>query len=468
MSIPAARRALRIAASAAVLVLAASTALLAAPPERLSQDLKAALERGSADRFDVIVQGSAAEVDAAASRYGELKKRLRTGAVLGVSRAALAAMAGDASLGHVAGDAPVQSMMAVENEAVGADQVQAGAIAGVQALTGRGVGVALLDSGVSAHAALRGQVTAAFNFTGPAGRGEDGYGHGTHVAGIIAGRGEGFSGVAPGASLVSLKVLDDNGAGRTSDVIAALDWAVEHKAEYRLRVVNLSLGHPVFDSYVDDPLCQAVERAVRAGLVVVASAGNFGKLPDGRRVIGGVGSPGNSPYSLTVGALDTRGTGNRGDDVVPDWSSLGPTYLNSLLKPDLVAPGVNVESLYAPGSTLARTYPERLVSGNGQNGLFRLSGSSMATAMVSGAVAAVLEANPGLGPADVRVALQSSASFLPDAGLMGAGAGSLNLAAAVQVAKYRAEPGHGQLLHRRRTGGAERNHLGAGGRSRLG
>ena len=102
-----------------------------------------------------------------------------------------------------------------------------------------------------------------------------------------------------------------DGSGRTSDVIAAIDWAIDNQEQYGLRVINLSLGRPVFESYLDDPLCQAVERACRAGIVVVASAGNYGKLPDGRRSWAAITSPGNSPYALTVGALDTRGTVGR-------------------------------------------------------------------------------------------------------------------------------------------------------------
>ena len=138
-------------------------------------------------------------------------------------------------------------------------------------------------------------MVAAVDFTDSGGTAQDDYGHGTHVAGIIAAsRDSGYTGVAPGAHLVSLKVLKGDGSGDTSDVIAAIDWAVENRARYNLRVINLSLGHPVFESYRDDPLCQAVERAVNAGMVVVAAAGNFGKTAEGKAVVGGIVSPGNS------------------------------------------------------------------------------------------------------------------------------------------------------------------------------
>jgi serine protease AprX len=162
--------------------------------------------------------------------------------------------------------------------------------------TGRGVGVAVLDSGVSPHSALRNRVVAAFNFTAhPDNTAIDRYGHGTHVAGTIAGEGETYPGMAPGAHIVSLRVLEADGSGETSSVIDAINWAIEHKAEYALQVINLSLGHPVFESSLDDPLCQAVQRAVDAGYVVVAAAGNMGKAADGRPVVGAIISPANSP-----------------------------------------------------------------------------------------------------------------------------------------------------------------------------
>ena len=165
---PGARRAWSVVAASLVLVLAASTGLFAAPRARLSQDLSQALQRGDVDRFDVIVQGGSASVDAAAARYGaQVKKRLRTGAVLAVSREALEAMSADPTIGHVAGDAPVQSMMAVTASAIGADQVWAGDIPAIEALTGRGVGIAIVDSGVSNHESLRGRLAASFDFTGP-------------------------------------------------------------------------------------------------------------------------------------------------------------------------------------------------------------------------------------------------------------------------------------------------------------
>ncbi len=240
--------------------------------------------------------------------------------MLQVTREQLAAMSSDPAVSHVSGDARVHRMMAVTTRAIGADQVWQG-IAGLPAYTGAGIGVAIIDSGIENHRALKNRVVASFDFVG--GKGRDEYGHGTHVAGIVAGESNEFPGVAPGAHIVSLRVLDKEGAGDTSDVIAAMDFAVENRARFNLRVINLSLGHPVFESYRDDPLCQAVERAVRAGMVVVAAAGNFGKTADGRPVIGGIVSPGNSPSAITVGALNTKGTAFPSDDVMATYSSRG-------------------------------------------------------------------------------------------------------------------------------------------------
>ena len=308
-------------------------------------------------------------------------------------------MSNDAAVDHLSGDTMVRSMMAVTDPAIGADQVMAGTLAGLGSITGRGVGVALIDSGVFNHKALQGRIVASFDFTDGKGKGLDELGHGTHVAGIIGGSDGDFRGVAPGVSIVSLKVLGADGSGRTSDVINAIDFAIANKGRFGLRVINLSLGRPVFESFLDDPLDQAVERAYRAGLVVVASAGNYGKTQDGAAVIGGITSPGNSPYALTVGSLDSQGTVNRSDDVVSDYSSRGPTLFDRLVKPDIAAPGRKIVSLYVPGSTFAQKYPDHLVGGNGNKGLFYLSGTSMATGVVTGAAALVLEANPQPEPA---------------------------------------------------------------------
>ncbi len=244
-----------------------------------------------------------------------------------------------------------------------------------------------------------------------------------------------FRGVAPQASLISLRVIGADGTGLTSDVIGAIQWAVRHRHQYNIRVINLSLGHAVEESYQDDPLCEAVERAVQAGIVVVAAAGNRGKNSAGESVYGTIESPANDPYAIAVGALNTHGTVQRSDDELASYSAKGPTAIDGLLKPDLAAPGNKIVSAEAAGSALAVQYADLHASGLGADAYMTLSGTSMASAVASGAAALVVDVNPKLTPAQVKIALQYSATFLPAVGFVGAGAGSLNVAAAVQVAK---------------------------------
>ena len=164
-------------------------------------------------------------------------------------------------------------------------------------------------------------------------------------------------GIAPGAQLVNVRVLSSAGLGYTSDVIAGIDWAIAQQAQYNIRVINLSLGHPVVEPALTDPLCQAVARAVSRGIVVAVSAGNEGRSRSGVPVLGGIESPGNSPFAVTVGALNTWGTVDRSDDTVAEYSSRGPARFDVAVKPDIAAPGNRIESLQANGSYLPATYP---------------------------------------------------------------------------------------------------------------
>jgi serine protease AprX len=270
----------------------------------------------------------------------------------------------------------------------------------------------------------------------------DVYGHGTHIAGIIAGNGSAASsvtplytgGVAPGAQLVNVRVLGVDGSGLTSDVIAGIEWVIANRAKYNIRVINLSLGHPVMEPAATDPLCEVVAEAVQAGIVVVAAAGNSGKSADGRLVLGSIASPGNSPFALTVGALNTWGTVDRSDDSVTTYSSRGPTRFDLMVKPDVAAPGNKVVSLQANGSYLPTLYPSLHKAGYGTNAYMLLSGTSMAAPMVSGAVALLLQGTPGLTPTQVKLALQSGATYVKQGGLMGAGAGSVNFWSSRKIA----------------------------------
>jgi serine protease AprX len=423
-------------ATAAVLMLAVTAAPgFAEHRARLSADLADHLATGSPS-IDVIVDGDGPTIDAIAARYNlVVKRRMKNGGVLRVNAGQLDALQRDPDLDHLSGDVAIRSSMAVTNVSIGADQIWAGDPSR-RSLTGKGVTVAVIDSGIDArHQALTGRVIAAVDFTG--GDGADRFGHGTHVAGIIAGQAgrtagtRQVQGVAAGAYLVSLRVLGDDGSGTMSSVIEAIDWAIDHRKQYDIGVINLSLGAAVLQPYRDDPLCHAVERAVEAGIVVVASAGNLGKTKDGRTQFGGITSPGNDPYVLTVGAIDTHGTPVRSDDTVATYSSRGPTRFDLAIKPDVVAPGTHIVSAEATGSYLSKTFPERHVTGTGPSAYLELSGTSMGGGVVSGTVALLLQGDHRLKPWDVKAIVQLTSALLPEAGLLTAGTGSVNALAAV-------------------------------------
>ena len=254
----------------------------------------------------------------------------------------------------------------------------------------------------------------------------DGFGHGTHVAGIIGGSGYNstsdvltFKGIAPNVQLINLRVLDRNGSGTDSSVIAAIDRAIQLKSKYNIRVINLSLGRPVYESYTLDPLCQAVEAAYQAGIVVVVSAGNDGRDNSaGTNGYGTITAPANDPYVITVGAMKSMGTPTRADDQIATYSSKGPTAIDHIAKPDLVAPGNLVVSIIEnASSTLATTYPQNAIplsyyvtgGSTAASSYFALSGTSMAAPAVSGAVALLLQQNSKLTPDQVKARLMKTA-----------------------------------------------------------
>jgi serine protease AprX len=299
-------------------------------------------------------------------------------------------------------------------------------------LTGRGVDVALLDSGVVEVDGLDGDDKVvhgpdlSFENHRADLRNQDTYGHGTHMAGIIAGRddaratrqGASFAGMAPGARLVSLKLADANGATDVSQVIAGIDWVVQHRNRHGLniRVLNLSFGTDGVQDYRIDPLAYAVEVAWRKGIVVVVAAGNegFGSAK--------LNNPAYDPHVLAVGAADTSGTADRADDTVPSWSSRGDGTRN----PDLVAPGTSIVSLRDPGSAIDLAYPTARVGDR----FFKGTGTSQAAAVVSGAAALVIQQRPGISPDQVKRLLTKSARRLRKADATAQGDGMLDLAAA--------------------------------------
>lgn len=307
-------------------------------------------------------------------------------------------------------------------------------VAWAQGLDGTGIGVAVIDSGISDIPDLHGQkgsrVIFSQNFVGgTSNSANDQYGHGSHVAGIIGGNGARstgnnytytFDGIAPNVNLINLRVLDQNGEGTDSQVIAAIQMAIQLRSTYNIRVINLSLGRPVFESYTVDPLCQAVEAAYQAGIVVVVAAGNDGRDNyNGTNGYATISSPGNDPYVITVGAMKTMGTPSRADDEIATYSSKGPTAIDHIVKPDLVAPGNRIISLYTAGETLNHLYPgnevQRSLYETNQGATpsktyYVLSGTSMAAPMVSGTAALLLQQNPSLTPDQIKAELMLTAS----------------------------------------------------------
>ena len=304
-----------------------------------------------------------------------------------------------------------------------------------------GIAVAIIDSGVQPHADLpAARIRAFHDFVGDSRAPVDGCGHGTHVAGIIAGDGRSsdglYAGIAPTVDIVSLRVLGDDCSGNTSDVIDALEWIGRNHEIYRIKVVNLSLGHAVLESIVTDPLVQAVERLSRKGVAVITASGNRGINPSTKRSgYGGAGAPCNAPSAICVGSLDTLGSIPLDDDRVSDTSSRGPTRFDLLAKPDLVAPGVNIVSLAARGSRLFNEFKDWRVAGTaGQPDYFVLSGSSMAAPSVAGAAAVLLQNNGALPVNALKLSLQFTARVLPNADVLTQGSGALNIPGALLFA----------------------------------
>jgi serine protease AprX len=309
---------------------------------------------------------------------------------------------------------------------------------------GSGVGVATIDSGVDPwHEDLNGRVAHFADFVNSQSEAYDDYGHGTHVAGIIAGSGSNSGGMrrglAPGAHLIVLKALDISGNGFTSNVIAAIDYAIANRATFNIRVLNLSVAAGVYESFTKDPLTLAAKRAVDAGIVVVAAAGNRGRGATGRAHYGGIASPGNAPWVLTVGAAGDMGTVDRRDDVVAAFSSRGPTAIDESAKPDLVAPGVGIESTADPSSTLFAANPQSRIWGTTRSTAsepyLSLSGTSMAAPVVTGAIALMLQANGALTPNAVKAILEYTAETREGVDHLTQGAGFLNARGAVELAR---------------------------------
>lgn len=387
---------------------------------------------------------------------------------------------------RISSDAAVRRMLDTAAPASGADEAW-----NAFGLTGCNVTVAVIDSGLTDHGDFcrvyaprdwrktPSRILGGFDWV----KGKDKYdktdkcGHGSSVAGIIAGNGlmsrwhqdnekhdrqfyRHFVGIAPEANLVNCRVLDDYGFGYVSDVISAIEWCVAHAAELDIRVINLSLGHPVAESCETDPLCQACEYAWFSGIVVVTSAGNWGQAG-----YSSILSPGNDPYVITVGAINTMGTPERDDDQLCGYSSRGPTPIDHVLKPDLLAPGNRVVSTRHRGSKLEKLFHKTNVvaleyymrnprgSTDKESEYFVLSGTSMAAAVVSGACALMLEDDPTLTPDTVKSRLMLTAEKSPQYGPLWQGAGYIWIPAALECEIVAATPARSPYVVEAEDGG---------------
>ncbi len=287
-------------------------------------------------------------------------------------------------------------------------------------LTGQGIGIAVIDSGIASHPDLGNRVIVSQNFNPNVSGSDDGYGHGTAVAGILAGDGTAslgrYIGVAPQANLINLRVNDGTGAAPTSAIMNAILWAVVNKNTFNIRVINLSLQASVQESYRTNPIDAAVEYAWLKGIVVVVAAGNGG--PNSALY-----APANDPYVITVGATDDLGTVTTADDTLAGFSSYGVTQ-DGFTKPDFVAPGRRIITTLAPTSSFALMYPSFLVGAQ----YIQLSGTSVAAPMVSGLAALYIESNPTVRPGQLKGVLLSTSHSLP---LSGTGAGYPDAAQAI-------------------------------------
>ena len=359
-------------------------------------------------------------------------------------------------------DRPIKGHVFRTSITVGARTVQ-----DLLGYTGKGIGVAVIDSGITTwHDDLTNKTSTIFpygnqrvrkfvDFVNGRALPYDDNGHGSHVAGIIAGNGyDSYGqkvGVAPDANIISLKALDERGGGTISNVIAALNWIALNATTYNIKVVNLSVGAGVHESYWTDPLTLAAKKITEKGITVVAAAGNLGKDAQGQLQSGAITAPGNAPWVLTVGASSTMGTLTRSDDQMAGYSSSGPTFIDYDAKPDLVAPGTGTVSLAVPGSYFYINKAQYLLAGNlfslgSTKPYLTLSGTSMSAPVVAGTVALMLQANPNLTPNLVKAILQYTAQVYPGYTPLRQGAGFLNSLGAVRLAKYYYAPKAGDVM----------------------
>src|SRR5213082_2746004 len=448
----------RLALLALVTLLAAGLSFADGKKHKLSKDLDAVKGGHNGATVDVIIQfnqtPTAAHHQKVQNKGGALKTKLDVikGAHYSVPTGSLEDLEKDPDVAYIS---PNRSLSGTSTSTLDytPESVNAPTAWKQWGLNGTGIGLAVIDSGVTAVGDLYwwnpsnqtygSRVVYSQNFVPGTTDTSDLYGHGTHVAGIIAGAGwfstggnftHTFKGIAPNANIINLRVLDQDGVGTDSSVIAAIQTAISLKSTYNIRVINLSLGRQVYESYTLDPLCQAVEAAWNSGIVVLAAAGNQGRNNSaGTEGYGTISAPGNDPYVITVGAMKTANTVTRVDDTIASYSSKGPTAFDHVAKPDIVAPGNQVVSTLAPNAPLLSTptdvylseYSTSTTTTNRKDkknsttsltanaistSYLRLSGTSMATPAVSGAAALLVQQNPNLTPDQIKARLMKTAS----------------------------------------------------------
>ncbi|HHY83101.1 MAG TPA: S8 family peptidase [Clostridiales bacterium] len=299
---------------------------------------------------------------------------------------------------YISDDMKINSLLNVAAQEVGAR------IANDTGYTGRGIGIAILDTGIYPHQDFtkpRNRIIAFKDFVNNKQNPYDDNGHGTFVAGVAAGNGYAsggkYKGVAPEANLIGVKVMDKNGSGNSSDIIAGMQWVADHHKEYNIRVMSLSLGAKPPTGSRFDPLAAAVEAVWKKGIIVIAAAGNAGPKQNT------IATPGVSPVIITVGAVDDKRTADYKDDVIADFSSRGPVN-GRQVKPDIVAPGVGITA-----ANTDKEYTGGLRTEVLKEPYTKMSGTSVATPVVSGAAAVMLSKNPKMTPAEFKELIMKNA-----------------------------------------------------------
>ncbi len=295
----------------------------------------------------------------------------------------------DTPVGETIEGSDVSAKMDVATKTLGIDKLWD------KGITGKGTTICVIDTGIAQHPDMKDRIIGFKDFVNGKAEAYDDQGHGTHCAGIAAGDGKSseskYKGAAPEANIVGVKVLDRNGSGSFSDVIKGIQWAIENKQEFGINVVSMSLGGPVTQPSAKDPVSIAAEKAVEAGLIMVVAAGNEGPSK------GTIGTPGNAENVITIGAMDDKGTVARDDDKLAYFSSVGPTKYDNRVKPDILAPGVNITAASHNGS-----------------GYVTMSGTSMATPCAAGIAALAAQVKPDIKPLDLKKAAMDTAEKLPE------------------------------------------------------